>query len=551
MSDIFISYARSTAAQAQAIAKALRALGYGVWLDDELPAHRPYADVIDERLRSARAVVVIWSAEAVRSQWVRSESDRARLESKLVQLNVDGTALPMPFDQIQCADLTGWRGDIEAPGWRKVVASVADLAGAAPSATAKTSIATAPATVAEPPLPLPTKPSIAVMPFANLSGDPEQEYFVDGVVSEITNALSRFKEIFVIASGSTLSFKGKSVSPQDAARQLGVSYLLLGSVRKAANRVRIAVQLIEPMDGRQIWTDRFDDTLDDVFALQDKVALSVAARIVPTVRAAEISRMSARPTHNIGAHDLVLRAGSLIATQTNENIAAAISLLERAMELDPNYARPLSTLAYCLSLQFSVAWTDDRPGLRNRAIGLIHRALSLAPDDAEVLSGAAIVLLLTALGSGDVAAATSLIDRALDINPGLAGGWAASGWVHFYSGQLDTAADHFEKSLRLNPLAPDRHRILNGLGQVRMAQRRLSEAVALLRQSAELASEMNDTYVWLAVCYAHLGQLEEAKLALQRFETANRTTVEKTGMRLTGFVRKGLALTRGSLTTQS
>jgi adenylate cyclase len=266
---VFISYARSTAKEAQAVAGALRGLGHEVWLDDEIPAHRAYADVIEERLLAAGAVVVIWSAEAVKSQWVQSEADKARETGKLVQLNLDGAKLPMPFDRIQCADMTGWTGDLNAAGWKKVVASIADLVGGS-----------APAAVpaANAPLPLPSKPSIAVMPFANLSGDPDQEYFVDGMVVEITNALSRFKSLFVIASGSTLSLKGNGVGPLEAAQQLGVRYVLEGSVRKAGNRVRISVQLIDAADGSQIWTNRFDDALDDVFDLQDKVRWPSPAR---------------------------------------------------------------------------------------------------------------------------------------------------------------------------------------------------------------------------------------------------------------------------------
>ena len=233
MLDIFVSYARSTAHHAQAVAEALRALGYRVWLDDELPAHRAYADVIEERLRAAKAVVVIWSAEAAKSQWVQSEADRAREEDKLVQLTVDGARLPMPFDRIQCADLAGWTGDPEAPGWRKVAASVAELIGGA-------GVAAAPV-MAPPPPSLPSKPSIVVLPFANLSGDAEQDYFADGMVEEIVAALTRIRSIFVIASGSGLSFKGKGVSAQEAARQLGVRYVLEGSVRKSAGTVRIVV----------------------------------------------------------------------------------------------------------------------------------------------------------------------------------------------------------------------------------------------------------------------------------------------------------------------
>ncbi len=269
MADIFISYARSTAKQAQAVAEALRSQGYGVWLDDAIPAHRAYADVIEEELKALTAVVV-WSADAVKSQWVQSEADHAREAGKLVQLNIDGALLPMPFDRIQCADLTGWTGDADAPGWRRVAASIATLtAGAAAAPPA------APVVKALPQGQL--KPSIAVMPFANLSNDPEQDYFVDGVVEEIVSALSRFKSLFVTSAGDGLVSDGKAMSPQDAAHQLGVRYLLEGSVRKSGGRVRIAVHLVDASNGAEIWADRLDDTMEDVFALQDRVAARVAA----------------------------------------------------------------------------------------------------------------------------------------------------------------------------------------------------------------------------------------------------------------------------------
>src|SRR5579863_10552372 len=233
MSDIFISYARSTEPQAKRVAEALRGLGYHVWRDDELPAHRAYTDVIEERLEAAKAVVVIWSAEAVKSEWVQSEADTARKDHKLVQLTVDGSKLPRPFDRIQCADLIGWTGDLEAPGWRKVVASVADLiGGAAPS----------PPSVADA-LPLPSKPSIAVLPFANLSGDPEQVYFADGMVAEIVTALTRFNSLFVIGSDSSAAYRGAGKSRKAIAGELGVRYVLEGSVRRAGARVRIIAQL--------------------------------------------------------------------------------------------------------------------------------------------------------------------------------------------------------------------------------------------------------------------------------------------------------------------
>src|SRR5579863_4792338 len=378
MSDVFISYARSTAKQANAAAEALRALGFSVWLDDELLAHHAYTHAIEEQLTAARAALVIWSTEAVKSEWVLSEANRAREDHKLVQLTVDGARLPMPFDQTQCADLAGWTGDAQAPGWRKVVASLAELIGGAADRAAPPA-----------PLPLPSKPSIAVMPFANLSGDREQEYFADGMVLEIVEALSRIGSIFVIASSSTLSFKGKAVSAQDAARQLGVRYVLEGSVRKAGGRVRIGVQLIDAADGAQIWTHRFEDTLEDVFALQDSVALAVAGKIEPTVMQAEIRRASARPTDNLSSYDLYLRAIPLRRTFDRADMLGALDLLSRAITLDPAFGPALALAANCHRIIVLNLWSDDLESHRRLGLELAHRALKAAGDDADVLASVA------------------------------------------------------------------------------------------------------------------------------------------------------------------
>jgi adenylate cyclase len=360
VSDVFISYARSTAKQAQAAAEALKALGYSVWLDDELLAHHAYTHAIEEQLTAAKVALVIWSAEAVKSEWVLSEANRAREDHKLVQLTVDGARLPMPFDQTQCADLAGWNGDASAPGWRKVAASVADLVGGGATAAV-------PPAEASPP-PLPTKPSIAVLPFANLSGDPEQDYFADGMVEEITTALSRIRSIFVIASGSTLSFKGKALSPQEVARELGVRYVLDVAVRRAASRVRISAKLIDATDGSQIWADRFDDTLDDIFDLQDRVALSVAGVIGSAVQVAEVRRASTRPTENMSSYDLFLRALPLYLSLNRADTMAAIDLLDRAIAIDPSYGQALALAAMCRSVVAGFRWSDDPERDRREAI---------------------------------------------------------------------------------------------------------------------------------------------------------------------------------------
>ncbi len=512
MSDVFISYARSTAKQAQAVAGALRALGYSVWIDDDLPAHRTFGRVLEEQMTAAKAAVVIWSADAVQSDWVLSEANRAREDRKLVQVTTDKTRLPMPFDTIQYADLSGWAGDVEAAGWRKVVASVADLMGGTDSPTAG----------AAAPLALPSKPSIAVMPFANLSGDPEQEYFADGMVEEIVNALSRFRSIFVIASGSTFAFKGKTVAAQEVARLLGVRYVLDGSVRKAGSRVRISVKLIDASDGSQIWGDRFEDTLEDVFALQDKVALAVAGVIEPKVETAEIRRASARPTDNVGSYDLYLRGLEHQRSFERTTVLEALDLFDRALALDPNFGAALALAAQCHMRIVRFAWSDDPDASRRRAVEMAHRALRAAGDDAYVLASVAMVV---ASMERDHQAAIGLIERAISLNPGAWSAWFFSGAIRLQAGDADGAVENFETVMRLDPMPWRQVARAAFLGQARFQQRRFNEAVTLLKETSQQLDSPH-ALSFLAASYGHLRQADAAAEALRRYRALSAQPID-------------------------
>ena len=507
MSHVFISYARATEAKAMQVAEALRLAGHEVWRDDEIPAHMPFGKVIEERLTTAAAVLVLWSAEAAESEWVRSEASRARAMGKLVQLTLDKAALPIPFDQIQCADLAGWNGDPDARGWRKVAASIAlviEAPGAAPEPAAA--------------LDLPGKPSIVVMPFANLSGDPEQEHLADGMVEEIATALSRFRSIFVVASGSRLSLKGPAITPQDAGRRLGVRYLLEGSVRKAGNRVRIAVKLVDTNSGAQVWVERFEDTLEDVFALQDRVALAVAGVIAPTVRLAEIRRAAATFTDTPTSNDLYLRALGKPIVGTAAALQEALDLLDRAIALDPHHGPALSRAAMAYRNRYQFGWSEDPEHDRRQAIDLAHRALAAASDDADVLVNAASVL--GRLG-GDRGAVISLLDRALALNPSSSSAWFSSGRLRVNMGDAEQGAEQIETSLRLDPLSPMRPSQLQNLGLARIAQGRLSEALAHLQDAVQLRPDSWQTQVFLAACQAGLGQVQAAGEALARARGLN------------------------------
>ena len=336
MSDLFISYARSTASQAQRVAEALRALGYGVWRDDELPAHRAYADVIEERLQAAKAVVVIWSAEAVKSEWVRSEADRARADHKLVQLTVEACRLPMPFDQIQCADLAGWTGDAAEHEWRKVVASIGDLVGAAGSSSPSRPTAV-------PAAAKPAEPLLAVLAFDNLSGDPEMAYFSDGVSEEIQQTVARGTDLKVVGRNSSFQLRGADKTARHVAAELNATHILDGSVRRSGPKVRISAQLIECARQTTLWSDRFDRDLTDVFALQDEIAGSVAAALKVA-----FAPPTASDAIDPATYDLFLRAqaSGFIAVDP-EKLLQTIRMLERVVAAAPKLARAWSALAVC------------------------------------------------------------------------------------------------------------------------------------------------------------------------------------------------------------
>jgi adenylate cyclase len=501
MSDVFISYARSTATQAQIAAGALRSLGYSVWLDDDLPAHRAYTHVIEEELRAAKAVVVIWSAEATRSEWVLSEANRAREDHKLVQLAVDDAKLPMPFDQIQCAELIGWSGDLSTSGWRKVLASVGDLAGGANIAKALG---------ADRAPPVSSKPSIAVLRFANLSNDPEQEYFADGMMGEILTALTRVRSIVVVAGGSRLTLKGKAESPQEVLRRLGVRYVLEGSVRKSGQRVRIAVELVDAREGVQMWAERFDGSLEDVFALQDAVADAVAGQIVPAVEAAEARRGSSRPTEDLTAHDLYLRARHLTRGPVEEKWAQALDFLNEAIGRDPNYALVLAYASFGHALFALYGWSRDPASSRKMASEAARRALELAPDDPEILHFAGYANFLV---GGDATTADAMIERALALNSGSSDAWLHSGWVKTYTGRPQQALGCFETAMRLDPRSPWGPLALAGVGWCRLFLRQYEEAIPPLMESVELYPQTG-ALIALAASLAHSGRTGEAKAAL-------------------------------------
>ena len=451
MTQVFISYARADEPHSVCVADALRSAGYRVWRDDELPAHRAYADVIEERLKDARAVVVLWSAEAAKSQWVRAEADAARAAGTLVQATLDGIIPPMPFNQIQCADLKDWDGLGEAAGWRKL-ASVEVLVG-----PAQTSAADARQDRRR-------ERSVCVLPFQNMSGDTEQEYFSDGISEDITTDLSKVSALAVTARNTAFTFKSQAVNVCDVARKLGVGHVLEGSVRRAGSRVRVTAQLIDGVSGDHIWAERYDRDLTDIFAIQDEISKAIVAALKLKLLPEEKKAIEHRGTANADAYNLYLMArqywinGDFGDQRREERV---IRLCQRAIEFDPGYPQ---------------AWA---------LMALAQSNLCYAYSGNEKLD------------DGTVAA-----ERALSIDPTIAEAHLPRAWHYSVRGRDDEANAELEIALGLNP---DSWEVNKEAARIVYRQNRIDEAVRLLRKATEVMESDFSGWGMLAASYVAVG----------------------------------------------
>ncbi|RVB78598.1 MULTISPECIES: adenylate/guanylate cyclase domain-containing protein [unclassified Mesorhizobium] len=363
------------------------------------------------------------------------------------------------------------------------------------------------AAMARPALALPDKPSIAVLPFTNMSGDPEQEYFSDGMVEDIIAALSRVRSFFVIARNSSFTYKGKAVNVKQVGLELGVRYVLEGSVRKAGNRVRITGQLIEAESGNHVWADRFDGSLEDVFELQDGVAQSVVGAIAPKLQRAEIDRTSRKRTEDLTAYDFVLRALPHAWSGSPERSAIAHDLLQKATAVDPSYAYAYAMAAWSLMFSKNSGWHSWRPDQQELCVRFAREALKLDMEDPAVLWASA-----TALASvvHEHEHALELIERSLAIDHNSAQAWAAKGWVTSWIG-LD-GIPSLERAMRLSPFDPLLYLFHASIAECHLAARRHEMALEWsLRAMREHPEPPPFVRRVLAASYARLGLVEEAR----------------------------------------
>jgi TolB-like protein/Tfp pilus assembly protein PilF len=360
---------------------------------------------------------------------------------------------------------------------------------------------------------LPDKPSIAVLPFTNMSGDPEQEYFADGMVEEIITGLSRFRWLFVIARNSSFTYKGRAVDVRQVGRELGVRYLLEGSVRKSATRIRIAGQLIDASSGTHLWADRFEGASEDIFALQDQVTARVVGAIAPRLEQAEIERARRKPTESLDAYDLFLRGLANVHKWTREDTDEALHCFCKAIALDPNFAAAYAAAAMCFCVRKAFGWVLDREKEIAEATRLARLAVQFGKEDASALCLAGHTLAFVASEIDD---GIAMQDQALLINPNLALGWATSGWAKVWLGELDQAIERFSQALRLTPIDPRNFFILEGMAYAHFFADRFDDALAWAKMAVrDLPTSHSALRIAAASC-ALAGRDEEAKRLVAR-----------------------------------
>lgn len=368
------------------------------------------------------------------------------------------------------------------------------------------------ASVLPPVLAMADKPSIAALPFINLSGDPDQEYFADGIVEEIILALSRLRWLFVAARNSSFTYKGRAVDAKQIGRELGVRYILEGSVRKAANRVRITGQLIDAMTGTHLWAERFEGTLDDIFQLQDHVAASVVGAIAPQLERAEIQRAARKPTESLDAYDYYLRGMTQFHRGTRDGAEAALPLFYKAIELDPDFATAYGMAAWCTFWRKINGWMTDRAAEIAEGARLARRAVEFSQNDAVALTRGGHAL---AHFCGEFDAAIGLIDKALTLNPNLSAAWYLGGYLRIAKGAHEEAITFFVHAMRLSPLDPEMMRMQAGTAWAHLLAGDADEASLWAEKAFRERPDFLLVVAIIAASHALAGRTSEAARAMQ------------------------------------
>jgi adenylate cyclase len=457
LADIFVSYSRQNKSRVAPLVRALEAEGWSVWWDPEITPGEEFDTLISRELDQARALVVVWTPDSVDSRWVRGEARDAADRGVLVPVRFDNARLPIDFRALHTTDLDDWAEDPGRPTFRSLCKALESKLG--PAAKAKATLAADKRHAV----------GICVLPFANMSGDPEQEYFSDGITEDIITDLSKVSALSIVSRNTAFSFKGKSTDLAQVARQTKATHVLEGSVRKAGNRVRITAQLIDAANDAHVWAERYDRDLNDIFALQDEISKAIVAALKLTLLPEEKDALEQRSTTNAEAYKLYLMARQFWLLDSERNNELCVRICKRVVELDPNYAQAWATLALA---QWNVFNRGD------------------SEDD------------------GEIAAA-----RALQIDPQLPDAHVATGAVHRSRGRFEDGLAACERALELEPDSYIAHRIA---GLCCIGLRRYQDAVVHFEAAAASLESDFTAASFVVQCYEALGDMAKAREAAMR-----------------------------------
>jgi adenylate cyclase len=458
LADIFVSYARNDKGLVAPLVAALEAEGWSVWWDPEITPGEEFDSLISRELENARSVVVVWTAGSAESRWVRGEARDAADRGALVPVRFGNAKLPIDFRAVHTTDLDGWGEDRNGAAFRGLFKALEAKLGTPRKSASAAAAADRKAEV-----------SICVLPFANMSGDPEQEYFSDGITEDIITDLGKVSALSVVSRNMAFSFKGAKGGVGDIGRQTSVSYVLVGSVRKAGERVRITAQLVNAANEAQVWGERYDRDLSDIFALQDEISKAIVAALKLTLLPDESRAIGQRATNNVKAYKFYLMARQFSVMGNERHQEIIVRLCKRAVELDPTYAAPWATMA--------IAQWD------------MHRR-SASKDDGQEAA-----------------------NRAIALDPKLADAHAALGAAHQGQGRYETGLEACEEALRLDPDSYDGNRVA---GMCCIALRRYDDAIRYLEKAASVVETEFTAASFAVQCYEATGDLGGVREAAQR-----------------------------------
>jgi adenylate cyclase len=498
LADIFISYSKASQAQTAQLAQELQAKGFTVWWDTSLVAGESFRDVIMSELAQARAAIVIWDAASVKSEWVCSEASRARVRGILLPVRTEGVRshdIPPPFDSLH-TELLSNRAGIDAALAKLGVTAISLAVAVEPGTSA---------------LALPDKPSIAVLSFTNMTGEPSQEFLGDGIAEDIITMLSRSHSLFVIARNSSFTYKGRHVDVKQIGRELGVRYVLEGSVRRGGNRVRVTAQLIEAETSNHLWAERYDRDLTDIFVVQDEITEAVTIAIEPTIEQTERHRAVRKHPESLTAWEAYQRGLWHTSRIGAAEIEEAKRFFRRAIDCDVNFAAAYAALATATQREAQLYQTKSIAEALEEVVPLAQTAISLDPLDAAAHCGMGIALLV----SGDHEGALSEARQALAISPNYAIAHQSLGSALVFSGEPREGIGALRNAMRLGPHDPSRHICLLQIAIGYYFLRDYEAAVQAARETIRSYPNHPFTYAWLARALGQLNRLDEAKQALQ------------------------------------